>query len=134
MAGKQVLVVDDEAQIVDVLERFLTREGFEVKKAYDGKHGFSILKEKEDIDLVILDEKMPGMRGAAIIKELKSMGRKVPVILMSGSVSVAQLKNPLTKACKHVLIKPVRLIDLLKLINRILKPKKRALHKRGKSN
>ena len=56
----KVLVVDDELDIRDACERILTRTGFQVLKASRGEEGLALLA-KEEVDIMLLDLKMPGM-------------------------------------------------------------------------
>ena len=128
MRKKSILVIDDEPRIVEILTRFLVLQGFDAKKAYDGTRGLSMIKRGSPVDLILLDERMPGMRGAAFFEQLKELGIDVPVVVLTGSINASELDHPRKKIYKHLLIKPVRLSELVKLINRILasKRKKRA--------
>ncbi|MFC1480336.1 response regulator [Candidatus Omnitrophota bacterium] len=126
-----ILVVDDEPRIVEILNRFLCLRGYEVKKAYNGHEGLNILKKSKQIDLVILDEKMPGMSGEVFFEEIKKHGMDIPVVLLTGSIGVEQLARQKRKLFKHILYKPVRLSKLVELINRILASRKR--HTSGRS-
>ncbi len=123
MRGKNILVIDDERQIVEILDNFLTLQGFKVKKAYDGQQGLDILKSGKQVDLIILDEKMPGMGGTVFFKEVKKLEIDVPVIVLTGSVTMSQIDHSVKKEYKHILVKPVRLSELLELMNKLLASK-----------
>lgn len=120
MKKKNILVVDDEPQIVEVLERFLSMQNFNVKTALDGHRGLDILLKSRSLDLLILDEKMPEMKGEDFLKEMERLKIEVPVIVLTGSLSIAQLDPARRKRYKHILIKPVRLTELLELINTLM--------------
>ena len=80
MANESVLVVDDEANIVEMITYNLEAEGFRVFKAYNGKNALECI-EQNNPDLVILDEMMPQMRGIDVIKTLRQKKNKVAIIM-----------------------------------------------------
>lgn len=125
MKHKRILIVDDEKTITDIISDFLTIKGVEPFTANDGHSGLEILKNKKNIDLIILDEKMPGMRGAAFLQEVRNMPKKIPVIMLSGSINVSKLTSAQKKTYKNLLIKPVRLTELWALISKLSADKKR---------
>ena len=86
MSKRKVLIVDDEADVVELLEFRLKIKGFEVLKAYDGEKGLEISK-KENPDLVLLDIKLPKRNGIEVCSELKKdvATKKIPIILISAS-------------------------------------------------
>ena len=78
-----ILVCDDEKEITDAIEIYLTQEGYEVRKAYDAAQAVSIL-EKEEIHLLIMDIMMPGMDGlSAVLRIRKNMKSSIPIIILS---------------------------------------------------
>lgn len=78
-----ILVCDDEKEITDAIEIYLTQEGYQVRKAYDASQAISIL-EKEEIHLLIIDIMMPGMDGlSAVLKIRKTMKSSIPIIILS---------------------------------------------------
>lgn len=121
---KKILIIDDEAHIVDILETYLKVHEFSVKTAYEGRKALSILKKDKSIDLIILDEKMPGMGGSVFLKELKKIKVNSPVIILTGSLNLSQFDRSSKGLYEKMLIKPVRLSELLKVVNRVLSPRK----------
>ncbi|MBL0732011.1 MAG: response regulator [Desulfosarcina sp.] len=79
----QVLVVDDEQDLRDGAERILTRLGCSVFKAPRGDIGLEII-EKEDVAIVLLDMKMPGMDGMEVLKRIMAMDEEILVIVITG--------------------------------------------------
>ena len=80
------LVVDDEAAVRRVLERFLARRGFDVLAAAEGRAAIDLFRNHfESIDLVILDLAMPGMDGEEVLVQLRRMSRDIPVVICTGS-------------------------------------------------
>jgi DNA-binding response OmpR family regulator len=78
---KKILVVDDEPQIVEILERYLLDEGFHVCRAFDGAAAVSICA-LERPDLVVLDLKMPTMSGLEAFREIRTSSA-VPIIMLT---------------------------------------------------
>ena len=77
-----ILVCDDDKEIVKAIEIYLSKEGYNILKAYDGYEALEILKKNEDIQLIILDIMMPkldGIETANIIIKDKS----IPIIMLS---------------------------------------------------
>ncbi len=79
----QVLVIDDEQDLRDGAERILTRMGCDIFKASRGDKGLDIIKE-EEIAIVLLDMKMPGMDGMEVLKIIKDMDKDILVIVITG--------------------------------------------------
>jgi DNA-binding NtrC family response regulator len=83
----KILLVDDEEDFVEMLSLRLEASGQEVTPAYRGTECLDILGQKE-MDVVILDLKMPGMDGIETLKEIKTRFPDVEVILMTGHGTV----------------------------------------------
>jgi two-component system, OmpR family, alkaline phosphatase synthesis response regulator PhoP len=79
----KILLVDDEPDIVEFLEYNLTREGFEVIKAYDGIEALNKITDKPE--LVLLDIMMPKMDGYEVCKKIRNMEgyEKIPVVFLT---------------------------------------------------
>lgn len=77
-----IMVVDDEQDILIVLGEFLSREGFKVLTASNGKMAIEKMSEQK-IDLVLLDMAMPGLNGIETLRELKKIRPEVSVIMIT---------------------------------------------------
>ena len=78
----KVLIVDDEAGIRDVIKEYCLFENYDVKEAEDGMGALEIIKNDNDIDIIVLDIMMPKMDGYTTLKEIRKIS-KVPVIMLS---------------------------------------------------
>lgn len=76
-----VLVCDDDREIVDAIDIYLSRAGLKVIKAYDGFQVLDILKT-EDVQLLVIDIMMPGLNGIDTVKEIRT-GSSIPIIFLS---------------------------------------------------
>ncbi|MAT71090.1 MAG: two-component system response regulator [Planctomycetaceae bacterium] len=80
-AAKRILLVDDDAEIIESLRLALEAEKFEVLIARDGNQGLALI-ERESPDLVILDMMMPKRSGFLVLERLKRLGEKKQRIIM----------------------------------------------------
>ena len=85
MGGKHILIVDDERDVVSVLAKGLTAEGYSVITALNGKNALALAKSERP-DLIILDILMPDMDGPEVAVRLKEDRRTsdIPVIFLTG--------------------------------------------------
>lgn len=86
---KRVLIIDDTKNIRTLLTTCLELRDYEVLTAENGRVALEILKgKKEEIDLIFLDIRMPGMSGTEVLKSLRSYGISCPVIIMTAFATV----------------------------------------------
>ncbi|MDD5746254.1 MAG: response regulator [Candidatus Omnitrophica bacterium] len=112
----RVLVVDDELEMVLVLQKFFTRCGCDVSTASHGANALKILESGTKIDILILDMRMPVMRGVTLLKEMDTRGIKLPVIVLTGSLNFsgfAETMQVLGYSEDDIVFKPVDLEMLL---------------------
>jgi DNA-binding response OmpR family regulator len=79
--GKRILLVDDDAEIVESLRLALEAQNYEVLVARDGNQGLALI-EREAPDLIILDMMMPKRSGFLVLERLKKQGEKKQRIIM----------------------------------------------------
>jgi two-component system nitrogen regulation response regulator NtrX len=84
----RILVIDDEAAIRDSMRMILEYEGYDFVGAATGEEGITLV-DRESVDLVFLDIKMPGMDGLEVLGRLKSASEQLPVVMISGHGTVA---------------------------------------------
>jgi DNA-binding response OmpR family regulator len=81
-AETTVLVVDDEEDLADLYTEFLESEGYTVRTAYGG--GKAILELDDNVDVVLLDRQMPGMRGEEVLAEIRDWMDWCRVVMVTG--------------------------------------------------
>ena len=81
MAGKRVLVVDDDAKTVELVKLYLQRDGYQVLVAYDGIEALKMAREGTP-DLIVLDLMLPGIDGLEICRTLRNES-EVPIIMLT---------------------------------------------------
>ncbi len=84
---KKVLIVDDTKNIRMILTKCLELEGYEVMSASDGKQGLEMLTTYT-FDLAFLDIKLPEIRGTEVLKRIRDLGIKTPVIIITAYATV----------------------------------------------
>ena len=82
MDGKKVLIADDEPRMRKLLSDFLSKEGYAVLEAEDGRGAVEVFKTSRDINLVILDVMMPVMDGWAACRAIRDLAG-VPIIMLT---------------------------------------------------
>ena len=107
----KVLLVDDEKDFVEMLSLRLQETGEKVFSAHSGKACLEILGET-DIDVVILDIKMPGMDGMETLKEIKKRHPLVEVIMLTGHGSAETAVDGMKLGAFDYLMKPAEFDDL----------------------
>jgi DNA-binding NtrC family response regulator len=107
----RVLLVDDEKDFVEMLSLRLKEVEEKVTVAYSGKECLETLKNKE-IDVVILDIKMPGMDGMETLKEIKKRFPLVEVIMLTGHGSTETAVEGMKMGAFDYLMKPADFDDL----------------------
>jgi len=80
----KVLVIDDEEGIRSLLDTLLRRKGYDVVLAESGRKGLELFR-RERPDVVVLDLKMPGMDGLAVLQQVRSLNPTLPVIILTGA-------------------------------------------------
>jgi len=119
-----VLLVDDEQFVRELGARILTKHGYTVLQAVNGREALDLFgKERSQISLVILDLIMPEMGGTECLKELLKIDPQVNVLVASGYSADASVKGTIQMGAKGFVTKPFRVKDLLRDVRRVLDEK-----------
>jgi len=78
---KKILIAEDEKEIIELIELYLSKEDLDIVKAYDGEQALEHIKN-EDISLGIIDIMMPKLDGFQVIKKIRE-DYKIPIIILS---------------------------------------------------
>ncbi len=113
-----VLVVDDEAYMLDVVSGFLEEFGWEALTAATPEKAISIFKEKHnDISAVLIDFSMPGKSGIELFREFAAIDPQVKAVLCSGLVENEVRGSAFSAGMKKILHKPFVAEDLITVLN-----------------
>lgn len=118
----RILIIDDEPVIVQMLQRFLERNGFEVTSASDGAAGLD-MQRRTPADLVITDILMPGKEGFETIREMRRLNPGIKLIAISGggrNEPQIYLRFATTFGADRAFAKPLDLGQLLTAVTELL--------------
>jgi len=118
--AKKILIVEDEEIMINLLQRKLGREGFEILIARDGEEGLKAMREKPP-DLVLLDIIMPKMGGFEVMEEMQKDKelKKIPIIVISNSGQPVELDRAQRLGAKDWLIKTE--FDPQEVVDKVIK-------------
>ena len=106
MTDANILLVDDEVAFVDAMTRRLTKRNTTVFQAYDGRQALEQLGNNAEIEVVILDVKMPGKDGIEVLQEIKQKHPLVEVIMLTGHATVESAIDGMNRGAHDYLMKP----------------------------
>ncbi|MBW2116096.1 MAG: response regulator [Deltaproteobacteria bacterium] len=122
--AETLLLVDDEDMIIDACEQLLEEMGYKVLIAKGGKDAIKVYKKnKDEIDMVILDMIMPDMGGGETYDKLKEINPKIKVLLASGYSIDGQASEILGRGCNGFIQKPFQMENLSHKIKEVLEKK-----------
>jgi len=111
-----VLIVDDDAGMVDTLADIFTAKGYGTASAYSGEAALA-LTERTPYDVILMDVQMPGLNGVQVLKTLRARKLQTPVIMMT-AFTRHELVQEAAQVASAILSKPLELDDVLALIDR----------------
>ncbi len=120
MPTYKILIVDDEAFVRELLEEFLAKQDFEIFLADCGEAGIKIAGEN-DIDVALVDLKMPGIDGLETLKRLRNIRPNIPIIILTGYPTIETSIKALRLGASDYIIKPFKLNELKAVVEKALK-------------
>lgn len=115
--NKTIMVVDDEDVIRELLSDLFVSMDYKVAQAENGEEAVAQIEKRNDIDLIIIDKKMPTMDGIQAIEILRERGFSKPIILASGSVSDTKLLNKEKLQVEGIVQKPFSFEQLAEIVS-----------------
>jgi two-component system response regulator MprA len=120
MSEGAVLLVDDDAPILRMLERTLAAEGYAVTAVADGG-GALVQAERSTPDVIVLDVAMPGMDGLAVTRRLRAKGLGVPILLLTARDAIEERVAGLDAGADDYLVKPFDVAELTARIRALMR-------------
>ena len=111
-----ILVCDDDKEIVKAIEIYLSKEGYNILKAYDGEEALEILKNNDDIQLIILDIMMPKMDGIEVANKIRE-DKSIPIIMLSAKSEDYDKISGLNNGADDYVTKPFNPLELIARVN-----------------
>jgi CheY-like chemotaxis protein len=119
------LVVDDEPAFREMVKLVLEEEGHVVAAAANGVEALKALRSRiDEFSLVVLDLRMPGIDGLAVLDEIRAMAADLPVLVTTGYADPVEKQEAIRKGAGFVLEKPYRVNDLKSALAALLSGKK----------
>ena len=110
-----ILIVEDEAGIVQFLQQGLEEEGYTITTAFDGLKGFE-LSQKENFDLILLDWMLPKMTGVELCKAIRLKNSKTPILFLTAKDTVQETIEGLKAGANDYIKKPFNFDELVERI------------------
>ena len=120
VVGGRILVVDDEASIVDAVATALRYEGFEVGEARSGREALSAATQL-DPDLVVLDRMLPDIEGIEVGRRLREQGLKTAILFLTAKDAVENKVEALRAGGDDYVTKPFSLAEVVARVQAILR-------------
>jgi DNA-binding response OmpR family regulator len=126
VAQEIILVVDDEPAIVQVIGERLSREGFQVRTAFDGQSALAVVVEAAP-SLAILDLMLPDMDGFEVLRQLRQSERELPVIILTARDDDVDIIVGLELGADDYVVKPFNPRELAARVRAVLRRRAEAL-------
>ncbi|MCF8084674.1 MAG: response regulator [Deltaproteobacteria bacterium] len=125
MTQPLVLLVDDEVPFVETMTKRLSKRELTVHTAFSGEEALSVLEKHRNMDVVILDVKMPGMDGIETLEKIRRQYPLTEVIMMTGNATVESAVEGMKRGAFDYLMKPCDIEELMDKVNQAAKKKEK---------
>ena len=112
----KILICDDEKEILELLELYLGKEGYDIVKATDGLEALYTIKRNKDFDLVIIDIMMPHIDGYKLVKEIRNL-YNIPIIMLSAKNQDEDKILGLDLGADDYITKPFNPLEIVARVN-----------------
>lgn len=128
MAKKNIFVVEDEEDILDLIRHHLTKEGFVVATATNGLEAVKAIQRKTP-DLILLDLMLPGLDGLEVCRQLKKDPKTagVPILMVTAKDEESDVVTGLELGADDYIVKPFRMKELIARVRAALRRQRPAL-------
>lgn len=120
MQSTSVLLVDDELPFIQAMIHYLTRRNIDLVTASTGAEALAVLEKQANVDVVILDVRMPGMDGITTLKKIKKDHPLVEVIILTGYFTMESAIRGMKLDAFDYMMKPC---DVKKLLEKVKEAK-----------
>jgi CheY-like chemotaxis protein len=114
-----ILIVDDNADLLDTFARILKRRGFYVETAASGDSAVAKCRGQH-YDVTLMDIAMPRMDGVATFRRIRKLRPEAPVILMTANSDEEMVQTARSEGVRRVLHKPIRIDQLIDYIEKVV--------------
>lgn len=118
----KILVVDDEVRVRELLDKALAKKKYQVVTVPSAEQALARITQ-EPFDVVLLDIKLAGESGISVLKRIKELQKKMPVVIYSGVITAELEKEARIAGASEVLSKDVEIMQLVEQISKFVKGK-----------
>ena len=111
-----ILVVDDDKEIVNAIDIYLSKEGYNVIKAYDGMEALKVVEKNDNIHLILLDIMMPKLDGISTANLIRK-DKSIPIIMLSAKSEDYDKITGLNNGADDYITKPFNPLELIARVN-----------------
>ena len=129
MKTPYVMLVDDEVSFVDTMVKRLEKRNIKAIKAFSGEESLETLKSNQNIDVIILDIKMPGMDGIETLKKIKTISPMTEVIMLTGHGTIETAIDGMKLGAYDFLKKPCDIEEIVSKVEQASKKKQMHVQK-----
>jgi signal transduction histidine kinase/CheY-like chemotaxis protein len=116
-----VLYIEDDPLIRGSVSHWLEKLGFELVVAEDGEQGLNLFMEhRDDLNLIIQDLILPGIRGEALLEEFVKIKPEIPIIISSANPDKDEMAELKDKGAKAILSKPFKIQELIEILKSLM--------------
>jgi len=124
MTPPLVMLVDDEAPFVETMIKRLEKRNLDVASALSGQAALDMLSQKQNIDVIILDVKMPGMDGLETLQRIKAGYPLTEVIMLTAHATVESAIEGMKFGAFDYLMKPCNMDRLMEIVKEATRKKR----------
>ena len=119
-SSKLILIVEDIASNHMLIERSLSKEGFETLWANNGKEAVQFCKEFPNIQLILMDIRLPEMDGYEATRQIREFNSDIPIIAQTAYVMPYEKAKVTDVGCNDLITKPFRVNDIINIVLKYL--------------
>ena len=116
LKGRKILIVEDDGSSYLFLETLLRKHNPEIFWAKSGFHAIELLKKEDDIDLILMDIRMPEMNGMDTTREIRKIYPDLPIIAQTAYAQISDRKMSLDCGCNDYISKPIEAVELYSML------------------
>lgn len=120
-SNKTILIAEDELINFKFVERILMPTKIKILHATDGEKAVQIISENPDINIILMDIRMPELSGVEAVKKIRKTNRTVPIIAFTAYALTADEESALNYGCNDYISKPSKPQFILQKINEFIK-------------
>jgi PAS domain S-box-containing protein len=117
-SNQTILIVEDDDVSFTYLEEILTDYNYKLMRATRGDEAVEIIRNNAEINLILMDIKIPGINGYEATRQIRLFNKKIPIIAQTAYALEDDHKKAIEAGCDDYISKPIKKTDLLKLISK----------------